>query len=177
MDKRTLLNLERYVQGYVDMARQVMESYKPYAILKPVAMLMNKYTLEYWVDGWQHGTPMTLKEVGWNEIVDQIMKIPPSTDLDLDFSDCTEWLVCFHLFRKRMIEINRVWQERPPYTEEREEQHKTEIVKEWGWTWAEKLWNGNDYGAVVRDFLTDMPEVIRMTAQDLQKVAQHIPID
>lgn len=177
MDKRTLLSLEQYVHGYVDMARQVMESYKPYVILKPVAMLINKYTLEYWADGWQHGTPVILKEVGWNNIVDQLMKIPPSADLDIDFSDCTEWLVCFHLYSKRMIEISRVWQERPPYTEERAEQYKAEVVKEWGWTWAERLWNGDKYGAEIRDFLTDKPQVIRITSLDLQKVAQHIPVD
>ena len=177
MDKQTLKSLEHFINGYADMAREKLESFEPYVILKPVAMLLNRYSLEYWSDGWKNGRSEVLDEVGWNDIVDKIKGLQPSTTLDMDFSSSLEWLVCFHLYSKRLIEINGKWVERPVYTGERAEQHKAEILAEWGCPWVEKLWNGDEVGTVVREFYTDKPQMIRLTVGDLQKVAEHIPLE
>lgn len=177
MDKQTLKSLERFINGYADMAREKMGSFEPYAVLKPVSMLLNRYTLEYWRDGWQHGKAEILDEVGWNDIVDKIKTLPPSADLEFDFQSSLEWLVCYHLYSKRVIEINGEWQERPPYAEGRAEQYQAEILAEWGCPWVEKLWNGDEAGEMVREFYTDKPQAVRITIGDLQKVAKHIPLE
>lgn len=177
MDKQTLKSLERYIQTYAGMARERMESYSPLAILRPDAFLLNRHSLEYWPKGWQHGKPSVLTEVGWNEIVDMIMTLPPSARLEIDYSASLEWLVCFHLFSKRRMKVNYEWVERPMYTPERAEQHKAEILRDWGCPWLEKLWNGDAAGTLVKEFLTDKPQSEIITVGDMQKVAQHIPLN
>ncbi len=168
MDKGQLKGLEAFVKTYHDMAKAELEVWKPYAVLHPVDMLLNHYQLEYWANGWQHGFA-EMVEGDWNAIVRKMAELPEETDLTIVWSDCSEWIVCYHLYAPhRTIEVMNRIKDRPPYSPEKIEAYKREIEKDW--SWCAKLWNGNETGELLREWLKELPQAMTIKAKDLQKV-------
>jgi hypothetical protein len=170
MDKGKLQSLSKIFGLYGEMARKELESFHPFALLSPIDMLRNRYDFEYWPDGFHHGnTEADLKGCSWNELVPLVRVLPDDAVMEFDFGKCSEWVTCYDLFADRKINIfGHVVPRAVADPEKVKRKFETE------WPWVVSLWNGNEAGAMLRDWLVTLPQGVQIQAKYLKDVITEI---
>lgn len=166
MDKSILKGLEKFIGFYSRLAKDKLQTFSPVAILSPVDMCMDRYSFDYWPNGYQHGADQAVKDRPWNDIVPLVKSIPDDALISIEWDMCSEWLVCHVLYANRRINVNGRWIDRT-YTEEQAGKYKQNIMKEC--PWVECLWNGEQAGDILREFLTQRPQVETIRAKYLKE--------
>lgn len=170
MDKGRLQSITKVIGFYGELARKELEAYRPFALLSPVDMLRDRYDFEYWPRGFQHGVTETeLKESSWNALVPAVKSLPDDAVMELDFGKCSEWFACHDLFADRKINVSG---HIVPRVVSDPEKVKRKFEKEWPWVKA--LWNGDEFGEVLREWLKTMPQVVQIQAKHLKNVITEV---
>ena len=166
MDKRKIESLEHFIRRYADQAEAEMKCFSPYVVIHPWQFLEDEYSLEFWKDGFQHGTPEIVTGT-WETVSAFVCKLPPKAEIDFSFCDSIEWLACYHLYADRtFVQWNGRKMERPKYTPEQVAKYKSDAEKEYPRIAC--LWNGSIAGEVLKNILVSMPERVQIPAEALQ---------